>query len=82
MIIDPEGEEPVYRQLASVLRARIVSGDLPAGRPLPSETTLMQETGLSRGTVKHAARLLVEEGWVRTSPGRGHFVIPADERPR
>jgi DNA-binding GntR family transcriptional regulator len=80
VIIDPEGEEPVYRQLASVLRARIVSGDLPAKRPLPSEMTLMQETGLSRGTVKHAARVLVEEGLVRTSPGRGHYVVPEDER--
>jgi GntR family transcriptional regulator len=79
--IDPEGETPLYRQVAEILRARIVSGELAAGRPLPSEQSLRQTHGISRGTARHAAALLVAEGWVRTSPGRGHYVVPEGERP-
>lgn len=80
--IDPLAERPVYHQLADILRAWILSGDLPAGRPLLSEKTLVEETGLSRGTVKHAAQILRAEGLTRTSPGRGHYVVRESERPR
>jgi DNA-binding GntR family transcriptional regulator len=80
--IDPEGERPIYQQLADVLRDMIMSGELPAGRPLPSEQVLRQTYGVSRGTARHAAALLVAEGLARTSPGRGHFVTRSDERPR
>lgn len=79
--IDPEGETPLYRQVAEILRARIESGELASGRPLPSEQSLRQEFGISRGTARHAAALLVEAGWARTSPGRGHYVVREDERP-
>ena len=82
MTIDPEGERPIYQQLADVLREMIMSGELPAGRALPSEQVLRQIHGVSRGTARHAAALLVAEGLLRTSPGRGHYVVPAKERPR
>jgi DNA-binding GntR family transcriptional regulator len=72
---------PIYRQVAEILREMITSGELPAGRPLPSEQALRQTYGISRGTARHAAALLVEAGWARTSPGRGHYVIAEDERP-
>ena len=81
MIIDPEGETPIYQQVAEILRARIASGELVAGRPLPSENALRQEFGISRGTARHAAALLVQEGLARTSLGRGHFVVREEERP-
>jgi GntR family transcriptional regulator len=80
-MIDPEGEQHIYRQVAEILRALIASGELVAGRPLPSENALRQEFGISRGTARHAAQLLVDAGLVRTSVGRGHFVIRPDERP-
>jgi DNA-binding GntR family transcriptional regulator len=72
--IDYEGETPLWRQLADILRAQINSGELPAGRMVPSETTLVQRYGLSRGTVRHALDVLVEEGLVRRVQGRGTFV--------
>jgi DNA-binding GntR family transcriptional regulator len=79
--IDREGPEPVYRQLAAILRAGILAGDLPAGRALPSETTLMGEYGLARETVRKAVRVLRDEGLVRIVQGRGSYVVPKGERP-
>lgn len=81
MTIDHEGFEPVYRQLAAILRGRIERGELPPGRPLPSKKTLQQEYGVSQGTVERALDLLRDEGLVATSMGRGVFVVPEAERP-
>jgi GntR family transcriptional regulator len=72
--IDPEGDVPRYAQLAAILRARIEAGDLAPGRRIPSMTTLQQEYGVSRITIRHAVDLLVEEGLVRTVRGLGTFV--------
>jgi GntR family transcriptional regulator len=79
-MIDPEGPEPLYQQLAAILRGRIASGAYPANRPIPSITTLQQEFGLARGTAIHAVDVLREEGLVRTVRGRGTYVVPDTQR--
>lgn len=73
--IDHGGRLPAYVQLADILEARIKSGELPKGRTIPSETTLQQEFGLSRGTVRRAVVVLRERRLVDTVPQRGTFVI-------
>jgi GntR family transcriptional regulator len=75
-MIDPEGPEPLYQQVAALLRARIESDDLPANRPIPSIQQLQQEYGVARGTALHAVELLKAEGLVRVVPGRGTYVVP------
>jgi GntR family transcriptional regulator len=72
--IDPEAATPLWHQLADLLRARITSGELAAGRIMPSESTLSQEFGLARGTVVKALDALEEEGLVTRVQGRGTFV--------
>lgn len=67
---------PSYRQLADLIRARIEAGEWEPGEPIPSETSLVQESGLARGTVRHAVQVLRDEGVVVTVPGRGTFVKP------
>lgn len=74
--IDPYGPIPLFRQLADVLRARIESGELAAGRPVPSQRTLVEEYGLARGTVSRAVAALVADGLVVIVPGKGAFVKP------
>lgn len=49
---------------------RILTGDLPAGSPLPPERDLVVQTGLSRSSVREALRLLEAENLVMTKPGR------------
>jgi DNA-binding GntR family transcriptional regulator len=78
--IDHGAEEPPYLQLVGILRAQIESGELPAGRALPSLTTLMQTYGLSRNTVRRAIGMLADQKLVRTRPGWGTFVVPESER--
>lgn len=75
MTIDHDGAEPVYRQLAGILRDRIKSGQYAPGRPIPSEPQLVQEFGVARETARKAGRVLAEEGLVRIVQGRGVFVL-------
>jgi len=72
--IDHEGPVTPYRQLAEILKARISRGDWAAGRPIASETRLVQEYGLARSTVRRAIAVLVEDGVVWTVQGRGTYV--------
>jgi GntR family transcriptional regulator len=75
MTIDHRGRLPVYLQLADIIEQRIKSGELRVGRTIPSEQTLMQEYGLSRGSVRKAVSVLRERGLVDTVAHRGTFVI-------
>lgn len=72
--IDHEGPVTPYRQLAAILRVRIARGDWAEGRPIASETRLVQEYGIARTTVRRALDLLVEEGVVWKVQGRGTYV--------
>jgi GntR family transcriptional regulator len=72
--IDHEGKTPVYLQLAGILREAIRRGDYPPGRPIPSESRLMQEHGVARETARKAVRVLAAEGLVEVVQGRGVYV--------
>ena len=74
--IDHDGPLTPYRQLAAILTARIQRGDWAPGRPIPSESRLVQEYGLARSTVRRAIKVLVEEGLVEVVPQRGAYVRP------
>lgn len=71
-IIDPDRPEPLYRQLAAVLREQIANGRL-RGR-VPSVRTLQETYGVAQGTAERALTLLREEGVIVSVMGRGHFV--------
>jgi DNA-binding GntR family transcriptional regulator len=72
--IDYEGKTPLWRQLADIFRAQIESGELPPGRRMPSETTIVQTYGVARGTAAKALDALEKEGLVERVQGRGTFV--------
>jgi len=75
-MIDPDGMTPVYRQVADLIAAQIERGQLPPNRPIPSETALMQDFGVARGTARRAVRELRDRGLVATVHGRGTYVLP------
>jgi DNA-binding FadR family transcriptional regulator len=70
-----------YDALADALRERILTGDFTEGAPLPSERDIVGETGLGRGSVREALRVLEVEGLIRTKSGRygGAFAARPDE---
>jgi GntR family transcriptional regulator len=76
MTIDQWSPTPIFQQLADILEADIKAGTYAPGSPLPSEMTLAQRYGVSRGTVRRATEELRERGLVITLPQRGTFVRP------
>ncbi|WP_439031282.1 FadR/GntR family transcriptional regulator [Gordonia terrae] len=56
---------------ADLIRDKIVDGDLPVGTQLPPERILVQESGLTRSTVREALARLQRQGLLVTRPGRG-----------
>ena len=59
-----------YEQVADQLRELIVTGRLPQGGRLPTETQLAADLGVSRATVREALRLLAAQGLIRTAKGQ------------
>jgi GntR family transcriptional regulator len=78
--VDHMNPTPLYTQLADILRERITSGEWQPRSPLPSESYLQQEQGISRGTVRAAIGILRDEGLVVTISGRGTFVTARDSQ--
>lgn len=65
---------PLYYQLHEHFRSQIQSGDLKAGDRLPSEEDLIEDSGLSRFTVRQAFQSLEREGYIERIRGKGTFV--------
>lgn len=74
MTVDHFDATPLYLQLAAILRRAIETGELAPRQLVPSESYLMGQHGISRGTVRHALDILRTEGLIQTFPGRGTFV--------
>lgn len=72
--IDRKSPIPLYRQVADILREQILSNELDAGDPLPTEDQLAYSYGLSRVTVRKSLELLANEGLIIRQPGKGTFV--------
>lgn len=56
--------------LVEQLRDEIHSGAFPDGSALPAERLIAEQTGLARGAVREALRVLQTEGLLKTKPGR------------
>jgi DNA-binding GntR family transcriptional regulator len=72
--VDIKDPTPVYQQIADQLEKLIRSGHFKPGQKLPSESTLVQQTGAARMTVRHALEMLRDKGLIITAPARGSWV--------
>jgi DNA-binding GntR family transcriptional regulator len=77
MTVNPDAPEPLYQQLAAVLRAQIRHGDYN-GKPLPSVRALRETYDLGEHAVTHALSVLAEEGLIYSVPRRGYYVTRQD----
>jgi GntR family transcriptional regulator, transcriptional repressor for pyruvate dehydrogenase complex len=57
--------------IAAEFRARIASGELGDGDPLPVENELVDRLGVSKGVVREALRVLEHEGLIEVRRGLG-----------
>jgi len=72
--IDHGDRDPLYRQLADIIRGQIESGEIPPRRAVPSKRLLRQRYDVSARTVDAAMAILRAEGLIEAEPGKGLFV--------
>jgi GntR family transcriptional regulator len=72
--LTPQRKISQYAQVAAELRDLILSGQLPADAPLPSEDRLATRHGVSRPTLRAALAVLRAEGLITTVRGGASYV--------
>lgn len=72
--VEPASPRPLYLQLADDLRRQIENGTLKPGDQVTPEVELAQHHNLSRGTVRQALQLLVNQGLLERTRRKGTFV--------
>lgn len=73
-IVDRSSPIPAYYQIALDVRNRISKQEWDVGQSIPPETTLAEEYGVSRVTMRQALAELVKDGILERRQGSGTFV--------
>lgn len=81
-LIYERSQQPLYLQVAVILRRNIESGIWPAGRKVPSLDQLTKSLNVSRTTLRQAFGILESEGLIHRSRGAGTFVQELGEETR
>ena len=71
--------EPLYRQLYDSLKRAMETGQLRQGERMPSIRKFSEDLGLSRTTVEAAYQQLCVEGYLKSEPKRGYFVLSGEQ---
>lgn len=78
IIINNTSMIPIYEQVVSQIKNKIIEGELKENTALPSVRVLAAELRISSLTVKKAYDSLEDEGFVNTVHGKGTYVSPTD----
>ena len=73
-LVDKKSQVHLYLQVADSIRERIASGEYPVGSILPIESELCEAYGVSRYPLRQAMAILVKEGYLQRSRGKGTYV--------
>ncbi|NNU61043.1 GntR family transcriptional regulator [Ochrobactrum soli] len=77
---DPQGRTgDMVQILATSLRGKILSGELPAGQRV-RESSIASDLNVSRATLREALRLIERGGLIEKSPNRSYIVVSFNER--
>lgn len=76
--LQEDSREPMYHQIEAQLMALIVSGHLQPGSPLPSIRSLAKDLSCSVITTGRAYQNLEQQGYIKTTQGKGTFVAEVD----
>ena len=74
IIISNSSGKPIYEQIASQIKAQVITGQLREGEALPSMRLLAKELRISVITTKRAYEDLERDGFIETVTGKGSFV--------
>lgn len=79
IILSNSSDKPIYEQIASQVKAQILSGALASGAKLPSIRALASDLGVSVITTKRAYADLEQLGFICTVQGKGCFVAEGNQ---
>lgn len=74
IIINNSSMTPIYEQIVSQMKEKIMTGQLKPDIMLPSVRTLSKDLRISALTVKKAYDAMEQEGYIVTVHGKGSFV--------
>lgn len=74
IVVSNKASRPLYEQIATQIRAAIMSGELKAGEAIPSVRSLAKSLHISILTVQKAYATLQEDGFIETTAGKGCYV--------
>ena len=77
--LSKDSREPIYFQVEEQIKALIASGQLSAGTLLPSIRSLSKDLEISMITTRRAYQNLEQQGFIRTTQGKGTFVAEIEE---
>lgn len=72
--LDPDDSRPPYVQVTDRLRSQVYGGTYGPGDKLPSLPKLVEEFGVSIGTIKRALAQLQDDQVIITRQGQGSYV--------
>jgi GntR family transcriptional regulator len=78
IVVDPQSDVPVYRQLMEQIKLMIASGQLGPGDELPSTRVLSSELGVNPMTISKAYSYLERDDVLERRPGRPLVVKDSD----
>lgn len=74
IVISNSSDKPIYEQISSQIKNKIMNGTLEAGEMLPSMRALAKDLHISVITVQRAYEDLTHDGFIETVSGKGSFV--------
>lgn len=74
IVISNSSDKPIYEQISSQIKNKIMNGTLEAGEMLPSMRALAKDLHISVITVQRAYEDLTRDGFIETVSGKGSFV--------
>lgn len=80
-IAEPLRTETIYRAAQERIKQYIIQHQLKPGDPIPTETTLARDLGISRNSLREALKALAMAGVVETRHGLGTYVGQASLAP-
>ena len=74
IIISNSSDKPIYEQVSSQIKNKIMNGTSEAGEMLPSMRALAKDLHISVITVQRAYEDLTRDGFIESVSGKGSFV--------
>lgn len=80
LVLNRKSPDPLYHQIASYYKAKIISGELESGAKLPPIELLTKQLDCGKITVVNAYKKLVTEGYISVRKSKGYTVCRTPQK--